>query len=76
MTDCNYEERKAAAGREVSGCREDVFDDKAETEACEEEIKITPEMIAAGGDAFCSYDSRWDDVEDVVIRIWLAMKRA
>jgi hypothetical protein len=38
--------------------------------------EITPEMIAAGVREFLSYDGRFEDYEDVVIRIWNAMNTA
>ena len=38
-----------------------------------EEIKVTPEMIEAGVRAFWSFDTRFEDAEDVVKRIWRGM---
>ena len=37
------------------------------------EIEITPEMIEAGTEAFCGYDSRFEGPEDVVAEIFQAM---
>lgn len=37
------------------------------------EADVTPAMIEAGADEFYSYDSRYEDVGDVVRRIWIAM---
>ena len=41
--------------------------------ADESEIEVTLEMMAAGMDAWLSYDSRFEDAEDVVRRIWVRM---
>ncbi len=38
-------------------------------------INITPEMIEAGEEEFTSYDSRVDDLKDVVRAIFLVMYR-
>lgn len=35
--------------------------------------EITPAMIEAGADAFCTFDERFEDVEDVVPRIYRAI---
>jgi hypothetical protein len=40
-----------------------------------DEIEVTPEMIEAGERAFCSYGSRFEDVIDVVVRVYEAMER-
>jgi hypothetical protein len=37
------------------------------------EIKITPEMIQAGVEAFVGFDPRFETEEDVVPRVFLAM---
>ncbi len=37
------------------------------------EIEITPEMIEAGEEEFTGYDSRVDDLKDVVQAIFLRM---
>jgi hypothetical protein len=42
--------------------------------APEEEIEITPEMIKAGILAYVSYDSRFEELEDVVPRVYKAME--
>ena len=39
----------------------------------DEEVEITPEMLAAGLSEFLGYDSRFEMPEDVVQRIFLAM---
>jgi hypothetical protein len=38
--------------------------------------EITPEMIRAGVQAYLSFDGRFEDYEDVVVRIWEAMNAA
>lgn len=38
--------------------------------------EITPEMIEAGYFAFCKYDSRFEFLEDAVVRIYRAMRNA
>jgi hypothetical protein len=43
----------------------------AEAETCE--IEITPEMIEAGIEEFCGFDSRFESDEDAVVRIFKAM---
>lgn len=39
-------------------------------------IEITPEMISAGAEEFCCYDSRVDMPEDIAERIYLKMEEA
>ncbi len=39
-------------------------------------IEVTPDMMAAGLDAWLSYDSRFEDAEDAVRRIWVRMVAA
>jgi hypothetical protein len=39
----------------------------------DEEFEITPEMIAAGRNAHSGYDPRYDDIEELVWDIWIAM---
>ena len=41
--------------------------------ADESEVEVTPEMMAAGLDAWLSYDSRFEDAEDAARRIWVRM---
>ena len=36
-------------------------------------ITLTPEMIAAGVREYFTFDARFEDVEEVVERIWRAM---
>ena len=40
------------------------------------EIKVTPGMVEVGVRAFWSFDSRFEDAEDVVKRIWHDMNTA
>lgn len=40
------------------------------------DAEATPEMMAAGRDAFLSYDSRFEDIEDAVRRVWDRMVAA
>lgn len=40
------------------------------------DIEITPEMIEAGVEVFCGYDSRFEGPEDVVVEIYEAIKAA
>ena len=41
-----------------------------------DEIIVTPEMMAAGMDAWLSYDARFEDAHDAVRRIWARMVAA
>lgn len=38
-------------------------------------IEVTPKMIEAGVKVFCSYDSRFDEKEDIVSEMFLSMVR-
>ena len=40
------------------------------------EIEVTPEMVRAGAKAWLSFDARFEEIDDVVIRIWRAMKKS
>ena len=40
------------------------------------EFEITDEMMRAGLDAWCEYDSRFEDTDDAVRRIWHRMVAA
>jgi len=46
-----------------------------QNEPPEAELEITPEMIEAGEEEFTGYDSRVDDLKDVVRAIFLRMDR-
>jgi hypothetical protein len=39
----------------------------------EEEFEVTSEMIRAGVDAHAGYNPEFDDIEDVICDIWMAM---
>jgi hypothetical protein len=39
-----------------------------------DKIEVSPEMIRAGALAFVSYDPRFEEVEEVVCRIYRAMR--
>lgn len=41
----------------------------------EDEIEVTPEMIEAGALAYTDYDPRFEGIEDVAIRVYIAMTR-
>ena len=38
-----------------------------------DDVKITPEMIEAGKKAFFPFDSRYDEIDDALKRVWRAM---
>jgi hypothetical protein len=44
--------------------------------AREEEIEVTPEMIEAGINAYCEWDSRFEETEGLVWQIYEAMELA
>jgi hypothetical protein len=39
----------------------------------DEEFEITPEMIEAGVDAHAGYNPEFNDIENVICDIWIAM---
>ena len=52
----------------------EIRSDRPATEL--DEIDITPEMIEAGVDEFCSFDDRYEFPEAAVARVFRAMIRA
>jgi hypothetical protein len=51
-------------------------DSAAEAGAPEDNVEITMAMIKAGTMAYVTYDPRFEDVEDVVPRVYRAMEKS
>lgn len=46
---------------------------RSDSRQADEEIKVTPEMIEAGTEAFAGYDTRFEGPGDIVGEIFIAM---